>query len=235
MPINRAKAIIDDLTHGRNVAYSFLGIEQVSPPDLAKELNEDTTREEIFGGGEGENAKESDEGGRSGGGGSKSNSKENSFLPEIFGSLVMKVQPGSAAAAAGLQRGDVICGFRVLDGVRTGDGTVGSVEDLAVAVDATPVGGRIALQVQRGRDRPPHEVMGTAKDLAQVEYRGHCRPTPDIPAGNEPGCVLCAVFSLSVLAVLAKIAGAPVAKRKRALSGGRWRGGGGGRQVGCED
>ena len=71
----------------------------------------------------------------------------------------------------------MICGFRVLDGVRTGDGTVGSVEDLAVAVDATPVGGRIALQVQRGRDRPPFEVVARPKDLAQVEEASSSLPT----------------------------------------------------------
>uniref|UniRef100_A0A7S2SII2 RCK C-terminal domain-containing protein n=1 Tax=Rhizochromulina marina TaxID=1034831 RepID=A0A7S2SII2_9STRA len=78
VPINRAKAIIDDLSVGKRITHSFLGITHRSiTPEIARNWNEDP------------------------------NSYPND-LPEVRGSLIMHVLPESAAAEAGLKRFDVV-------------------------------------------------------------------------------------------------------------------------------
>jgi hypothetical protein len=109
------QAIIEDLTQGRAVQWGFLGIEHRNiSPELARAWNGD-----VNGDWHGPDD-----------------------VPETHGTIVMKVEPRSAAALAGLKRFDVITGAngRVVE----------SVDDLTVAVDSTPVGGRLLLTVQRG-------------------------------------------------------------------------------------
>ena len=106
------QAIIEDLTQGRAVQWGFLGIEHRNiSPELARAWNGD-----VNGDWHGPDD-----------------------VPETHGTIVMKVEPRSAAALAGLKRFDVITGAngRVVE----------SVDDLTVAVDSTPVGGRLLLTV----------------------------------------------------------------------------------------
>ncbi|MBA3250609.1 MAG: trypsin-like peptidase domain-containing protein [Geodermatophilaceae bacterium] len=60
------------------------------------------------------------------------------------GALVVAVEPGGAAAAAGLREGDVI--------IQVGDLAVGSSEELVVAVDANRPGDTVVVVVIRGGD-----------------------------------------------------------------------------------
>jgi serine protease Do len=62
-------------------------------------------------------------------------------LEERQGALVAEVLPGSPAAKAGIQRGDVIVGFN-------GD-TVKDSHDLPAAVAKTPVGEKVTLTLRR--------------------------------------------------------------------------------------
>jgi serine protease Do len=69
-------------------------------------------------------------------------------LPEEDGLLVRAVEPGSAAEAAGLQRGDLI--------VEAADRPARSVDDLYAALDATSPATPLQLTVLRGAER--HEL-----------------------------------------------------------------------------
>jgi serine protease Do len=64
-------------------------------------------------------------------------------LPTAAGALVSDVLPGTAAARAGLQRGDVI--------LQVGRTDVGSAAELARAVASVPRGQAVMLLVRRGR------------------------------------------------------------------------------------
>jgi serine protease Do len=78
-------------------------------------------------------------------------------LSSRHGAVVAEVVPRSPAAAAGLQRGDVIVEF-------AGRG-IGSPRDLTRRVAATPPGTRTPIMVIRGDERRPLEVtMGELKD-----------------------------------------------------------------------
>ena len=104
-----------DLVQGRPVQWGFLGIEhRTLTPELARSWNEDPNADWHG----------PDE------------------VPERRGSIVMRVEPESAAALAGIKRFDVI--------TEANGRPVTNVEDLTAAVDGISVGGRLMLTVQRG-------------------------------------------------------------------------------------
>src|SRR4051812_36991108 len=65
-------------------------------------------------------------------------------LPEREGLLVRGVQDGSPAAAAGIERGDLIAG--------SGERAIASVDELYAALDSLPDDGKLPLTVVRGTD-----------------------------------------------------------------------------------
>lgn len=71
-------------------------------------------------------------------------------LPERDGLLVRGVQDGSPAAAAGIERGDLIA--------TAGDRPLASVDALYSALDALPEDGKLPLTVVRGTDERELEV-----------------------------------------------------------------------------
>jgi serine protease Do len=66
-------------------------------------------------------------------------------VPADAGALVMDIQPGGPAAAAGVQPGDVV--------VRLGDRQVGSIEDLLGALRDTEPGQQVPLELVRNGER----------------------------------------------------------------------------------
>jgi serine protease Do len=71
-------------------------------------------------------------------------------LPEREGLLVRGVQDGSPAAAAGIERGDLIAA--------SGERELGSVDALYAALDSVPEDGKLSLTVVRGTDERELEV-----------------------------------------------------------------------------
>jgi serine protease Do len=71
-------------------------------------------------------------------------------LPEREGLLVRGVQEGSPAAAAGIERGDLIAA--------SGDKEIASVDELYAALDSLPEDGKLPLTVVRGTDERELEV-----------------------------------------------------------------------------
>ena len=80
-------------------------------------------------------------------------------LPAETGVRVAEVQPGTAAAEAGLRLGDII--------VRIGDAVVTTPDDLQRALGVHPIGGALPVEVLRGAERVrvvthPRELPGEA-------------------------------------------------------------------------
>jgi serine protease Do len=75
-------------------------------------------------------------------------------LPPQDGVLVQGVRDGSAAADAGVARGDLI--------VEAGGRTIAALDDLYAALDATTDGGTLALRVLRGVE--PHDLTATLEE-----------------------------------------------------------------------
>jgi serine protease Do len=71
-------------------------------------------------------------------------------LPEREGLLVRGVQDGSPAAAAGIERGDLIAG--------SGERVIASVDELYAALDSLSEDGKLPLTVVRGTDERELEV-----------------------------------------------------------------------------
>jgi serine protease Do len=71
-------------------------------------------------------------------------------LPEREGLLVRGVQEGSPAAAAGIERGDLIAA--------SGNKEIASVDELYAALDSLPEDGKLPLTVVRGTDERELEV-----------------------------------------------------------------------------
>jgi serine protease Do len=71
-------------------------------------------------------------------------------LPECDGLLVRAVEPGSPAARAGLERGDLI--------VAAAGADVDGIDALHAALDAVPAGGTLPLTAVRGTDERAFEV-----------------------------------------------------------------------------
>ena len=71
-------------------------------------------------------------------------------LPEREGLLVRGVQDGSPAAAAGIERGDLIAG--------SGERAIASVDELYAALDSLPDDGKLPLTVVRGTEERELEV-----------------------------------------------------------------------------
>lgn len=66
-------------------------------------------------------------------------------LPAETGVRIVEVQPGTAAAEAGLRIGDVI--------VRMGDAAVATPDDLQRVLGAHPIGGALSVEILRGAER----------------------------------------------------------------------------------
>ncbi len=80
-------------------------------------------------------------------------------LPDADGLLIREVAENSAAARAGLARGDLI--------VAVGGQTVSSVDDLSGALRAAAAGGTVDLTVLRGtEERAVHVVLGQGGETA---------------------------------------------------------------------
>ena len=71
-------------------------------------------------------------------------------LPERDGLLVRGVQDGSPAAAAGIERGDLIAG--------SGERSIDGIDSLYALLDALPAGGKLPLTVVRGTEERELEV-----------------------------------------------------------------------------
>ena len=123
-------------------------------------------------------------------------------LPETHGALVSQVRPGSPAADAGIQRGDVLVAFR---GV-----AIQELRALPRAVSATAVGARVPIEVLRGGRRLTVEVELAELPEAKVPVVARERPsggveryglevqelTPELRARlgvQEPGVVVSGV------------------------------------------
>ena len=90
-------------------------------------------------------------------------------LPEQGGALVSDVRPGSPAADAGIQRGDVITTFH--------DKAVANSRDLAAIVAATPVGTDVAVIIRRnGKEQTQSLTVGTLPS-AQKRQASHVPQT----------------------------------------------------------
>jgi serine protease Do len=94
-------------------------------------------------------------------------------LDRSDGALVAQVQPGSPAAAAGIERGDVI--------VRFGDDQIGKTRDLPGIVSSTPVGTEVPVEVIRDGDRKTFSVKVGELQEEQLQVAG--RRAPGAPAG----------------------------------------------------
>lgn len=115
IPINRVRAILDDLSEGKDVNHGYIGIAMATcTPDWAREYNEriETTGPESFGGG----------GSRTG----------PDTFPEVHGAIVSSVFPDSPADYGGLRVNDVITNI--------GGKPVRTTDDARRLVDSAPIG-----------------------------------------------------------------------------------------------
>lgn len=97
-------------------------------------------------------------------------------LPRPDGAVISAVQPGSAAAAAGLRPGDVV--------VRISGQPVNTAAELSQRIGASRPGETLSLQVWR--DRAAREVRVQLQSLAQAEPADAGRPASS-PAQRRPG------------------------------------------------
>ena len=99
------------------------------------------------------------------------------------GALVIRVSPGSPADRAGLREGDLVTSFE--------GAPLGSANDLAMALSASPRGSEVSLHVQRGPDvlRFVVEIEATVGQLPtgfrELGAELGLRPAklPDLPGG----------------------------------------------------
>ena len=92
-------------------------------------------------------------------------------LPDVLGALVSDVVPGSPAADAGFQRGDVILTF---DGQ-----AVNENEELPLMVADTPVGKAVEVEITRGGKAKKLTV--TIRELKDEEPEAKLEPQEDAP------------------------------------------------------
>ncbi len=97
-------------------------------------------------------------------------------LPRPDGAVISAVQPGGAAAAAGLRPGDVV--------VRVAGQPVNTAAELSQRIGAARPGETVALQVWR--DRAQREVRVQLQSVVQAEAAEGARPAP-APAQRRPG------------------------------------------------
>ncbi|MFO0480047.1 MAG: trypsin-like peptidase domain-containing protein [bacterium] len=97
-------------------------------------------------------------------------------LPRPDGAVISAVQPGSAAAAAGLRPGDVV--------VRVAGQPVNTAAELSQRIGAARPGETLSLQVWR--ERATREVRVRLQAVAQAESAEVARPSA-APAHRQPG------------------------------------------------
>ena len=97
-------------------------------------------------------------------------------LPRPDGAVISAVQPGSAAAAAGLKPGDVV--------TRVAGQPVNTAAELSQRIGAARPGETLPLQIWR--ERATREVRVQLQGAAQADAAEGVRPTP-APAQRRPG------------------------------------------------
>ena len=97
-------------------------------------------------------------------------------LPRPDGAVISAVQPGSAAAAAGLKPGDVV--------TRVAGQPVNTAAELSQRIGAARPGETLPLQIWR--ERATREVRVQLQGAAQADAAEGARPTP-APAQRRPG------------------------------------------------
>jgi len=103
IPVNKVKAIVDDLAKGKHINHGYVGISMASlTPDLARQNNADPN-------------------------------SPNGFIPEVNGVVITRVYPKTPAEDAGLRRLDVVMEIggrrveraddaqRIIDGANVGE------------------------------------------------------------------------------------------------------------------